>query len=108
MKKLTLMAVMVFMSIAAMGQTPTPTPLIAAERVYTVTEYQEAKAEVDKWKSEYNALLVVCQQQRAERELIVSAILQAVTAGDYQRVAEIVRQITVASLVSVGNGGGQK
>ena len=102
MKKLILMAVMVFMSVAAMGQTPTPAPQVTAERVYAATEYREMQASAEKWKGEYNALLVICQQQRAERELIISAILQAVTAKDVEKIAELMRQIVVSSLTQGG------
>jgi hypothetical protein len=136
MKKLTFMAVIGAMFCLAVGAqepagqiqfvtpvyqfnvpTPTTTPAPAtkftpwvagAEQIRSSSEYLELKTKVDQQKAEIDALLVVCQQQRAERELIVSAILQAVTAGDYQRVAEIVRQIVVSSLVGAGNGGGQR
>lgn len=133
MRKFTLMAIIGLMCMAAGAQepagqiqfvtpvyqfnvpTPTPTPITkftpwiaTAEQIRSSSEYLDLKTKVDQQKAEIDALLVVCQQQRAERELIVSAILQAVTAGDYQRVAEIVRQIVVSSLVGAGNGGGQK
>jgi parvulin-like peptidyl-prolyl isomerase len=107
MNRLILMAVFVFACFTAVAQeipapaitqSVTPVVLSAPERVYSATEYESVQKESAQARNDFNALLAIYQQQRAERELILSAILQAATGGDLEKVRELVRQIIVNQL----------
>lgn len=111
MKRLSLMTVIVFVGLMAIAQeisAPNSAPVIvqsatpvmqaAPERIYTATEYEAVQKEAAQARNDFNALLQVYQQQRAERELILSAILQAVIGGNIAKAQELIQQIIMNQL----------
>jgi hypothetical protein len=73
----------------------TPIVQAAPERVYSATEYEAVKKEAVRWQSEFDALLLLHQQQ-------ITVIFQVALSQDLESVKDLIRQIQIAGMLGEG------